>query len=227
MRESSTLSLRTTDLKGKGRDTTPMYETLGWSEYILPDTSHYFALHVSSPMSPQHLKMPTPVTTSPPTVTVVADYDLRDQAVLKRVCEEMRAIVKLELPTSELASPDEGGWELWLHRPLGFEPSKLDETRPPIVHTWVNHNRRSLAPRPYGAVGLPPKSDGDSITLASGTTQEEGDYERLLKELAYWSFIEKHPAHGMVSPSARREALEGLTWSYAGWFPAGDGMIIY
>jgi hypothetical protein len=37
--------------------------------------------------------------------------------------------------------------------------------------------------------------------------------------LAYWSFIEKHPAHGMVSPNARREALEGLTWSYAGLYP--------
>jgi len=214
----STLSLRTTDLKGKGRDTTPVYEALGWTEYILPDTSYYFALHVSSPMSPQHLKMPTPVSSSPPSVTVVADYDLRDQAILKYVCEEMRTLIKLELPTTDMDSSDDSGWELWLHRPLGFEPSKLDESRPPIVHTWINHTRRTLAPRPYGAIGLPPHSDGDSITLVSGG-QEEGDYERLLKELAYWSFIEKHPAHGMVSPNARREALEGLTWSYAGLYP--------
>ena len=216
----STLSLRTNvtlfDHKGKGRDTTPVYEALGWTEYILPDTSYYFALHVSSPMSPQHLKMPTPTATSPPTVTVVADYNLRDQGILKRVCEEMRALVKLELPSSDMHSPD-AGWELWLHRPRGYVPSKLDENYPPIVHTWVNHTKRSLAPRPYGAVGLPPKNDGDSITLVNGP-QEENDYERLLRELAYWSFIEKHPAHGMVSHTARQEAMEGLTWSYAGMY---------
>jgi hypothetical protein len=47
---------------------------------------------------------------------------------------------------------------------------------------------------------------------------EEDERQRLAKEFIYWSFVEKHPAHGMVSPDARREAMEGLTWTYAGKF---------
>ncbi|KAG9051783.1 hypothetical protein FS842_011036 [Serendipita sp. 407] len=236
----SLLSLRTSpiDLKGKGREqeqprsaSSTLFESLGWTEYILPDTSYYFALHVSSPASPQHLRMPSPIFISPPppqppTVTVVADYDLRNQQILKRVCEEMRTLIKMELPAGS-SSDRASGWELWLHRPLGYIPSHLDTTRPPIVHTWVNHTRRLLAPRPLGTVELPPREDGDVVTLVNGygkssTTSVgvagpsngqvvETDRERLSKELAYWAFVERHPAHGILNETARREALEGLT----------------
>lgn len=202
-------------MKGKGRDSTPIYEALGWTEYILPNTSYYFALHMSSPASPQHLKMPTPITASP-TVIVVADYDLRDQAILKRVCEEMRTLIKTELPASSGPwSGEDDGWELWLHRPAGYKPQGIDASRPPVVHTWVNHTRRMLAPRPYGTIDLPPKLDGDAITLVDGSS-EQNDREKLSKELAYWSFVERHPSHGVLPSDARRDALEGLTWSYAG-----------
>ncbi|KAG8774002.1 hypothetical protein FRC16_005233, partial [Serendipita sp. 398] len=240
----SLLSLRTSpiDLKGKGREqeqprspSSTLFESLGWTEYILPDTSYYFALHVSSPASPQHLRMPSPIFISPPppqppTVTVVADYDLRNQQILKRVCEEMRTLIKMELPAGS-SSDRASGWELWLHRPLGYIPSHLDTTRPPIVHTWVNHARRLLAPRPLGTVELPPREDGDVVTLVNGygkssTTSVgvagpsnglvvETDRERLSKELAYWAFVERHPAHGILNETARREALEGLTWTFA------------
>ncbi|KAG8844738.1 hypothetical protein FRB91_002350 [Serendipita sp. 411] len=240
----SLLSLRTSpiDLKGKGREqeqpksaSSTLFESLGWTEYILPDTSYYFALHVSSPASPQHLRMPSPIFISPPppqppTVTVVADYDLRNQQILKRVCEEMRTLIKMELPAGS-SSDRASGWELWLHRPLGYIPSHLDTTRPPIVHTWVNHTRRLLAPRPLGTVELPPREDGDVVTLVNGygkssTTSVgvagpsngpvvETDRERLSKELAYWAFVERHPAHGILNETARREALEGLTWTFA------------
>lgn len=170
--------------------------------------------------------MPTPITASP-TVTVVADYDLRDNALLKRVCDEMRMLIKTELlaSLSSASSPwlgveDNfgGGWELWLHRPSGNEgQQKVDPTRPAIVHTWINHSRRTVAPRPLGASDLPSKVDGDVTTLMNGT-QEKIEKDKLSKELAYWSFVEKHPSHGLLAPDARREALEGLTWSYAGKF---------
>ncbi|KAG8817200.1 hypothetical protein FRC17_011331, partial [Serendipita sp. 399] len=257
----STLNLRPTslslDLKGKGRvdpRSPPLFETLGWTEYILPDTTFYFALHMPSPTSPQHLKMPSPIAAAaaPPTVTVVADYDLRNQQILKRVCEEMRTLIRMEMPITTTTGPtllDRGrdsnsnnnyNWELWLHRPLGYIPSHLDATRPPIVHTWVDHAKRMLAPRPYGAVDLPPnREDGaDAVTLVNGyggkastsspvvaagvsssltlsTETVESDRDRLSKELAYWAFVERHPAHGILGDVARREALEGLTWSYA------------
>ncbi|PVG01198.1 hypothetical protein CPB86DRAFT_727887 [Serendipita vermifera] len=211
----SILSLRT-DLKGKNRDPPQIYETLGWTQYVLPDSSVYFVLHVSSPASPQHLKMPTPITASP-TVTVVADFDLRDSAILKKVCEEMRALIKMELPPAHNSfayAPDHDGWELWLHRPIGYGPSKLDETRPAIIHTWVNHTHRTLSPRPLNTVDLPPSEDGDAVTLVDGHF-EERNYEKLAKELAYWAFVEKHPAHERLPLKAKKDAVESLTWSYA------------
>ncbi|CAG8590492.1 9182_t:CDS:10, partial [Acaulospora colombiana] len=211
----SILSLRT-DLKGKNRDPPQIYETLGWTQYVLPDSSIYFVLHVSSPASPQHLKMPTPITASP-TVTVVADFDLRDPAILKKVCEEMRTLIKMELPSAHNSfayAPDHDGWELWLHRPIDYDPSKLDEKRPAIIHTWVNHSQRTLSPRPLDTVDLPPSEDGDAVTLVDGHF-EERNYEKLAKELVYWAFVEKHPAHGRLPLKAKKDAVESLTWSYA------------
>ena len=194
---------------------------------------------MSSPAS-QNLKMPTPLNAFPtPTVTVIADYDLRNDGILKRVCEEMRALIRMELPlampnnnnynTSAMLNSsipgdaDAGGWELWLHRPLGYIPTKIDAVRPPIVHTWVHHSRRLLAPRPHG---LAPREDGDAVTLVNGNpsakvakgTAELADRGRLAQELAYWAFVERHPAHGDLGEAPRREALESLTWSFAGGF---------
>lgn len=211
----NTLSIQTkpSDLKGKGPDKSPIFESLGWTEYILPDGSCYYALHMSSPASPQHLKMPTPITVSP-TVTVVADYDLREPAILKRVCEEMRTLIKSELPGSSVPQSTEGGWELWLHRPLDHELQTSDATCPSIAHTWINHARRLLSSRPLAA-DVPPGMDGDAVTLVD-SVREDDNREKLVKELMYWSFVEKHPAHGILDPAARREATEGLTWSYAG-----------
>ncbi|KAG8797333.1 hypothetical protein FRC18_009009, partial [Serendipita sp. 400] len=85
---------------------------------------------------------------------------------------------------------------------------------------------------PLGTVELPPREDGDVVTLVNGygkssTTSVVGvagpsngpvvetDRERLSKELAYWAFVERHPAHGILNETARREALEGLTWTFA------------
>lgn len=163
--------------------------------------------------------MPTPVAPSPPTVTVVADYDLRNPPILKYVCEEMRSVIKMELPVPGSFTLDEDVWELWLHRPTGYEPTKADSSRPSITHTWVNHARRALVPRPFGMIGQPLLEDSDSKTAVDSTT-EENDRDRLAKELAYWSFVERHPAHGVVSSDARKEALEGLTWTYAGEYAA-------
>jgi len=39
--------------------------------------------------------------------------------------------------------------------------------------------------------------------------------EKLATELQYWRFIEKHPAHAPLLPSATDEVLEMLAWSYA------------
>jgi hypothetical protein len=160
--------------------------------------------------------MPTPITASP-TVTVVADFDLRDSAILRKVCEEMRALIKMELPPAHnsFAYSDHDGWELWLHRPIGYEPSKLDETRPAIIHTWINHSRRTLSPRPLDTVDLPPSEGEDAVTLVDGHFEEKS-YEKLAKELAYWAFVEKHPAHGRLPMKAKKDAVESLTWSYAG-----------
>jgi hypothetical protein len=37
-------------------------------------------------------------------------------------------------------------------------------------------------------------------------------------EYRYWAFMESHPAHASLPPSARSDALDALTWSYTGQF---------
>lgn len=203
------------DFRKRFVDPVPDFRTLGWVEFPLPDNSSYFGLAVSSTNSslPKTSKLPLPSpapSTLEHSVSVVADFDLHDLPLLRRVCEMMEEILKTEVPTS---NPLEGNWELWLHRPTNTET--YNAARPPITHTWVNHTRRLLVNRPLAS--KPPTEDGDSKTLVDEAIQES-ERERLVRELAYWGYVERHPAHSSLVAGARREALEGLTWSYAGKF---------
>jgi hypothetical protein len=38
-------------------------------------------------------------------------------------------------------------------------------------------------------------------------------------EYRYWLFMESHPAHSSLPPSARMDAMDALSWAYAGLYP--------
>ncbi|KAH7096982.1 hypothetical protein BKA62DRAFT_774710 [Auriculariales sp. MPI-PUGE-AT-0066] len=55
----------------------------------------------------------------------------------------------------------------------------------------------------------------DSRCVYVPEVEESSDAERLEQEMAYWGFVELHPAHVDLSKSnAPQEALEALNWSY-------------
>lgn len=118
----------------------------------------------------------------------------------------MKDIVKSD-STFAGFSTDGANWELWIK-----QPTLNDDQSQTIPHAWINHYRRSISKSP--STSAKPAEDSDATTLVDGP--EENEREKLVRALEYWSYIEKHPAHGVLVAGAKREALDGLTWSFAG-----------
>ncbi|KAH7887288.1 hypothetical protein F5I97DRAFT_812378 [Phlebopus sp. FC_14] len=113
---------------------------------------------------------------------------------------DLRNLAKLDEVT--LAIDNVGGvpegCELWLRAPdggkKGWRRSKVSTG--PVIR-WVDHrSRRILNEAPT-----------DEYILS-------GEDDRLDDEYRYWSFVETHPAHIALAPSARQEAADALHWSY-------------
>lgn len=46
-------------------------------------------------------------------------------------------------------------------------------------------------------------------------------------EHRYWSYIEAHPAHAPLPPSAASEAINILQWSYAGQYHSRRDYLLF
>ena len=166
---------------------TPLLHNLGWIEYVLPDASSYY-VH--------------------PTMRVTTDIDLRNTK-------------KLEAVTSYFDHKNAGaavGLEVWLQdlttTKRGFVPATF----------LVDHRRRCVAfESPMAKNGASGKSKypeddrkcralPELLQALIGPTGLIG----LDMEYRYWSFMEAHPAHVALPGNARVEAIDALSWAYAG-----------
>ncbi|KDQ15517.1 hypothetical protein BOTBODRAFT_293846 [Botryobasidium botryosum FD-172 SS1] len=103
-----------------------------------------------------------------------------------------------------------------LHLVSDIAPNELElppeEDLPPGTERWIRslHNHSSLGEICY-------VDHATRKMLSSGQAREDSWTleEKLASELQYWRFIEKHPAHAPLLPSATDEVLEMLAWSYA------------
>ena len=168
--------------------------TLGWAEYVLPDSSFYYH-HVG--------------------LRVTTDIDLRNPRYLQQVTE----YVEKKLPR-ETSMPPPQGWELWIKsgsvQQNNFRPNqswvnhklRIITAEPPptisgeglIIERFSEDDSKSSKPIFIRGVDL--------IHVAE-----------LDMEYRYWGFIEGHPAHAPVPTETHTEAMDALKWSYTGKFP--------
>ncbi|KAG1807296.1 uncharacterized protein BJ212DRAFT_757624 [Suillus subaureus] len=123
-----------------------------------------------------------------PRIQATTDVDLRNLSKLDAV-----------MSVVETAGSAPEGCEMWAREgPVvkrGWRRQKM--AGGPVI-SWVDHRIRRVSS------GIP---SVDGIIFS-------GEDDRLDDEFRYWSFVETHPAHISLPPSARQEALDALHWSY-------------
>ncbi|KAG2361632.1 hypothetical protein BDR07DRAFT_35291 [Suillus spraguei] len=123
-----------------------------------------------------------------PRIQATTDVDLRNLSKLEAVMSVM-----------ETAGSAPEGCEIWAREgPVvkrGWRRHKM--VGGPVI-SWVDHRIRRVSSEI-------PTVDGIIFS---------GEDDRLDDEYRYWSFVETHPAHISLPPSARQEALDALHWSY-------------
>ncbi|KAG1859317.1 hypothetical protein DFJ58DRAFT_840189 [Suillus subalutaceus] len=123
-----------------------------------------------------------------PRIQATTDVDLRNLSKLDAV-----------MSVVETAGSAPEGCEMWARDgPVvkrGWRRQKM--AGGPVI-SWVDHRIRRVSSQI-------PSVDGIIFS---------GEDDRLDDEYRYWSFVETHPAHISLPPSARQEALDALHWSY-------------
>ncbi|KAI6159934.1 hypothetical protein EDD17DRAFT_869555 [Pisolithus thermaeus] len=129
-----------------------------------------------------------------PEKRATTDLDLRSHARLEEVERIMESAME---NVAERQVPD--GCEMWIrrsHKVSGWSRKK-GATMGDLVVFWVDHRYRRIlndVPTDDGAVS--------------------GEDDRLDDEYRYWSYVEMHPAHVVLSQGSRQEAADALHWSY-------------
>ena len=176
------------------------YRAVGWVQHMLPDGNYYY----TRTMAPS-------VPLSSDTLTLVTDLDLGKEGVLKTVKTEIAAALpQLRSLTNQGAS------DLWIHSDsdsTGVESEPSSSNAPPTAAKanlqWISHTSRSV-------MAYPMEKANGSIVEGAVETAEATEMKKASRELAYWQYIEKHPAHTALVQGAKEEAVHGLTWSYTG-----------
>ncbi|TFY80046.1 hypothetical protein EWM64_g3967 [Hericium alpestre] len=119
---------------------------------------------------------------------VTTDVDLRISNKLEAVTTFLGKRDGME----NLIPPPEG-WEMWLR------DGSASKTEFAPARAWVDHITKVVSFK------QPSVRSGDS-----GIPTED----LLEAEARYWTFIESHPAHAPLPPTAVAEAMDILTWSY-------------
>ncbi|KAI6043664.1 hypothetical protein EDC04DRAFT_3138304 [Pisolithus marmoratus] len=129
-----------------------------------------------------------------PEKRATTDLDLRSHARLEEVERVMESAME---NVAERQVPE--GCEMWIrrsHKVSGWSRKK-GATMGDLVVFWVDHRYRRVlndAPTDDGALS--------------------GEDDRLDDEYRYWSYVEMHPAHVVLSQGSRQEAADALHWSY-------------
>ena len=176
------------------------YRTVGWVQHILPDKTYYYTrtMAPSIPMSSDSF-------------TLVTDLDLGKEGVLKSVKDEVAAA----LPRLRRYS-NKGAFDLWIYTDsdsTGINTKPSDSNTAPTTSKinlrWISHASRSVTVYPIETA-----NGVVSTSLVEGA--EETEKKKASMELAYWQYIEKHPAHTTLPQGAKEEAVHALTWSHTG-----------
>jgi len=120
-----------------------------------------------------------------PTCRVTTDIDMREDKKLDSVVAFLERHRSTVVPL---------GLEMWIREGKYFKkgfPLKL-------LLFWVDHGRRTVLPQQVPRHGRNEYDLDDPLDI----------------EFRYWSFIEAHPAHTSLPPSAKVEALDVLTWAW-------------
>ncbi|OAX39078.1 hypothetical protein K503DRAFT_690330 [Rhizopogon vinicolor AM-OR11-026] len=114
---------------------------------------------------------------------------------------DLRNLTKLEAVMSvvEAAGSAPEGCEMWVREgPVAKKGWRRQKKAAGPVISWVDHRVRRVSSEI-------PSVDGIIFS---------GEDDRLDEEYRYWAFVECHPAHISLPPSARQEAVDTLHWSY-------------
>jgi len=167
------------------------YRTIGWVQHMLPDSTYYYTRTMARNV-----------------LTLVTDLDLGKEGVLKAVTVEIAS----DLP--RLGSlTNQGACDLWIYGSVGVKSEPSDSNTSPtsskLKLRWISHASRSvMAHRLEKANGTVPTGAVEAA--------EETERKKASRELEYWQYIEKHPAHTALVQGAKEEAIDGLTWSDTG-----------
>lgn len=123
-----------------------------------------------------------------PRIQATTDVDLRNLSKLEAV-----------MSVVEMAGSAPEGCEMWAREgPVVKKGWRRQKMIVGPVISWIDHRIRRVSSEI-------PSVDGIIFS---------GEDDRLDDEYRYWSFVETHPAHISLPPSARQEALDALHWSY-------------
>ncbi|KAI6028799.1 hypothetical protein F5J12DRAFT_807775 [Pisolithus orientalis] len=129
-----------------------------------------------------------------PEKRATTDLDLRSHArfeEVERVMENaMKNVAERQVP---------GGCEMWIrHKESGWSKKK-GVSMGDLVVLWVDHRYRRIL---------------NDVPTDDGTVSGEDDRVLIGDEYGYWSYVEMHPAHVVLSQRSRQEAADALQWSY-------------
>jgi hypothetical protein len=174
------------------------YRAVGWVQHVLPDSTYYYTrtMAPSIPLSNNIL-------------TLVTNLDLGKEGVLQAVKAEIAAV----LPHFRSLT-NQGASDLWIYDDSDSTSVKSESSSPNTLPTklnlrWILHASRSV-------MAYPIENANGSVPTSAAETAEETERRKASGELAYWQYIEKHPAHTPLAQGAKEEAKNGLTWSYTG-----------
>ncbi|KZV70288.1 hypothetical protein PENSPDRAFT_579612 [Peniophora sp. CONT] len=136
-----------------------------------------------------HVLPDTTVYFTHPGLCIVTDIDLRTEGAMRDVSRYLGG-PRVRPPA---------GWELWLR-----STGKLSARAPD--HFFVHHEKRMVVPVSYEPEPIEPSA-------TERTSLPDLDAVLTL-QASYWTYIEKHPAHVVLSPTTAAEATDILTWAY-------------
>ena len=176
------------------------YRTVGWVQHMLPHRTYYY----TRTMAPS-------VPMSGDSFTLVTDLDLGKEGVLKYVKTEVAAALpQLRRITNHGAS------DLWIYADSGSASVKPEPSGSDIPHTTPKANLRWISHASRTVVAYPIETANGVVSTSPVEGTEEAERKKASTELAYWQYIEDHPAHTILAQGAKEEAVQALTWSHAG-----------
>jgi hypothetical protein len=173
--------------------------TVGWLRHILLDATYYYTrtMALGFPMSSNSF-------------TLVTNLDLGKEGVLGSVEAEVAdALQSLRSFTKQ------GAFDLLVYADsdsAGVKSESSGTSTPPTKTNlrWISHASRSVLAHPIEIeIEIEIANGVVSTTPVEGT--EETERKNASTELAYWQYIENHPAHITLAQGAKEEAVHALT----------------